>query len=106
MDKKSKTGINIGGDIPDIILHIGIAGLQACLHFADAVQNSRMVTVEFLADIGQAQVGQFPYQIHGHLPCFGDSLGLLGTTQNNFNSAGCFLYNKEVTMAFKPTDLP
>ena len=29
-----------------------------------------------------------------------------GSTSTNFNSAGCFLYNKEVIIAFKPTDLP
>ena len=30
----------------------------------------------------------------------------LGSTITNFNSAGCFLYSKEVIIAFKPTDLP
>lgn len=30
----------------------------------------------------------------------------LGSTSTNFSSAGCFLYNKEVMMAFNPTDLP
>ena len=29
-----------------------------------------------------------------------------GSTRTNFSSAGCFLYNKEVMMAFSPTDLP
>ena len=29
-----------------------------------------------------------------------------GSTKTNFNCEGCFLYNKETKIAFKPTDLP
>ena len=42
-----------------------------------------MVTGEFLADVGQTQIGQLPDQIHGHLPGFGGAFVFLGASQNH-----------------------
>ena len=41
-----------------------------------------MVLGEFLADIGQAQVGELADQVHGDLPGLGDALALLGAPEH------------------------
>ena len=43
-----------------------------------------MVLGKFLADVGEAEVGQFPHQVHGHLTRFGNTLALLIAPQCHF----------------------
>ena len=43
-----------------------------------------MILAEFLADIGEGQIGQLADQVHGHLPGFGDALALLAAPQDGF----------------------
>ena len=69
-----KAGIDIGGDIPDIILQDVIALLQLHFHLTDGVKDGGMVSAELLADVGQTQIGQFPDQIDGDLPGLGGTL--------------------------------
>jgi len=55
-------------------LHIGIAALQALIHLIDGVKHSGMVSCKFPANVRQAEIGQLPHQIHGHLPGFHGAL--------------------------------
>ena len=79
-----QTGIDIGGDVPDVILDGFVLGFQGGFHPADGVEDGGVVPVEFLADVGQAQVGQVPDEIHGDLPGLGDVLFLQGAPEHGF----------------------
>ena len=68
-----QAGIDIGGNISDIVLQVGIFLLQRHFHFLDGVEDGGVILAELLADVGQAQVGQLPDQIDGNLPGFGVS---------------------------------
>ena len=74
----SKAGIDVGCNVPDIVLQLLVAVLQGTFHLTDAVKNGGVVTVELLADIGKAQIGQLPDQVHGGLPGFGGALVFQG----------------------------
>ena len=63
-----KTGIDIGGDIPDIILEVGILTLQRHFHFPDGIENGGMVSAKFLTDVRQTQIGQLADQVDSYLP--------------------------------------
>ena len=54
VEKRSQAGIDIRGNVPDVILQGGIAVFQRDLHFADTVKNGGVVPAKFLADIRQA----------------------------------------------------
>ena len=84
VDKMSKAGVNIGCDVPDVVLQIGIAVLQGHLYLADGIQGGGVIPVELLADVRQGQIGQLADQIHGNLPGFGRTLVFLGSTKERF----------------------
>ena len=78
-----KAGVNVCGNVADVVLGIGIAVFQGNLHLADGIENGGMVPGEFLADVGKRKVGQLADQVHGNLPGFCGALILLGAPQNN-----------------------
>ena len=79
-----KATIDVGCNIPDVILHGAVAVFQGNFHLADGIENGGMVPGEFLADIGQGQIGQLPDQVHGHLPGFGGALILQSAPKDGF----------------------
>ena len=76
--RRLETGIDVRGDVPDVILQGGVAVFQGRFHFADVIKDSGVILGKFLTDVGQGKIGQLPNQIHGHLPGFTNALGLLG----------------------------
>ena len=50
---KLQTAIDIGGDIPQVILQGGILIFQRDLHLADVIKHRGVILAEFLADIRQ-----------------------------------------------------
>ena len=46
-----KAGIDIGCNIPHVILHGGIAGLQCGLYLADGMQNGGVILGKFVANV-------------------------------------------------------
>ena len=78
-----KAGVNIGGDVPDIVLHITVAVFQSDFDFSDGVQYRGMIPGKFLADVRQAQVGELADEVHGNLPGFGGAFVFLGASQNH-----------------------
>ena len=80
----SKAGVNIGRDVPDVVLQIGIILLQGHLHLSDGIQRSGVIPVKFLADVRQGQIGQLADQIHGNLPGFGSALVFLSAPEDGF----------------------
>ena len=81
---KSQAGVDICGNIPDVVLHVAVSVFQSDFYLADGVQYGRMVPAEFLADVRQAQVGELADQVHGHLPGFGGTLVFLGAPEDGF----------------------
>ena len=79
-----QAAIDIGGDIPQVILQGGILILQRQLYLADVIKHGGVVLAEFLADVRQTQVGQLADQIHGNLPGLCDALGFLGAAKHRF----------------------
>ena len=81
--KKLQAGIDIGCNIPDIVLKLGVSGLQGQLHLADGVKDRGVVPVELPSNVGQAQVGHLADHIHGHLPGLGHTLVFLGAPEDH-----------------------
>ena len=79
-----QAGIDVGGDFPDVVGQLLVAALEGHFDLADGVQHRGMVPGEFLADVGQTQIGQLTDQVHGHLTGFGGVLVFLGAPQNGF----------------------
>ena len=50
----SKAGVDVGSNVPDIVLYVGIAVFQSDFDLADGVQYGGVVPAEFLADVRQA----------------------------------------------------
>ena len=82
--KKSKTGIDVCGNVADTVLHGHIACLQSSFHFADRMKNGGVILGKFVADIRKAEVRQLADQIHGHLTGFRNTAVTLGTPQDGF----------------------
>ena len=82
--RRLQTGVNIGGDVLNIVLQYIISVFQVGFYLLNGIQNRGMVTAEFLSNIRQAEVGQLPHQIHGDLPCLRSSLAFIGTPQYDF----------------------
>ena len=76
---KLKTGIDIGCNVTHAVLHGGITGFQRGFHFTDRVEDCGMILGKFIANVGQAEIGQFADQIHGHLACLGNTAVALGS---------------------------
>ena len=72
-----QAGIDVRGDVPDIVLHGGVSVFQRDFDFPDGVQYRRVIPGEFLADVRQTQVGELADQIHGDLPGFGGRQALM-----------------------------
>ena len=51
-----KAGIDVCGDVPDMVFHAGVAGGEGLLHLLDGVEHSGVVFVQLLADVGGRQV--------------------------------------------------
>ena len=83
INSRLKARIDVGCNIPDVVLHIFIPVLQGNFHFADVVKNGGVVLGEFLADVGKRKVGELPDQIHGYLTGFGSALVLLSAPENH-----------------------
>ena len=78
-----QTGIDVRGDVPDVILHGGVPVFQRDFDLPDGVQYGGVIPGKFLADVRQTQVGELADQIHGDLPGLGGTLVFLGTPQND-----------------------
>ena len=78
----SEAGIDIGGDVSYIVLDGFVLGFQRGLYPADGVEHGGVIPIEFLADVGKAQIGQVPNQVHGNLPCLSDVFLLQGAAKN------------------------
>ena len=76
-----QTRIDIRGNIPDVVLHIGIVLGKLLFHLLDRVQNRCVIPVEHLADLGRGQVCQLTHQIHRNLPGFHRTAVSLGSPQ-------------------------
>ena len=61
---------------------MGIAVFQGDFHLADGIKDGGVVPGEFLADVGQAQVGELADQVHGYLSGFGGTLVFLGAPKH------------------------
>ena len=48
----SKTGIDICGNVPNVVLQIGIPGGQSLLYLLDGIKNGGVVFIQLLADVG------------------------------------------------------
>lgn len=78
-----QAGIDVRGDVPDIVLHGGVSVFQRDFDFPDGVQYRRVIPGKFLADVRQTQVGELADQIHGDLPGFGGTLVFLGAPEKH-----------------------
>jgi len=79
--KKSETGVDISGNVPDIVLHVGIGTFQRCGDLIHGIDDSGMIPGKLLADVGEAEVGELADEVHGYLPGFGYTLALLGAAK-------------------------
>ena len=80
--RRLKTRIDVSRNVADIVLQLLIAVFQRNFHLTDAVENGGVVTVEFLADIGKAEVGQLPDQVSGDLASFRGTLVLQSASEH------------------------
>ena len=81
---KLQTGINIGGDVPDVVFQVFVTAFEHTLHFVDGVEDGGVVFVKDLADIRGAEVGQLAHQIHRHLTGLGSASRLFRTANGIF----------------------
>ena len=65
-----QAGIDIGGNVPEIILQCGIIAFQRNLNLTNRVKNGGMISGEFLTDIREAEIGQLSNQIDSDLTGF------------------------------------
>ena len=49
--RKLQTGVDICGDVANIVLQVGIAALKCHFHFADGVEDGGVILAKFLADV-------------------------------------------------------
>ena len=49
-----EAGIDVGGNVPDVVLEGGVAFLQLHFHLADGIEDGGVILAEFLADVGKA----------------------------------------------------
>ena len=49
-----QAGVDIGGNVPDVVLHVGVLIFQSHLHLADGVEHRGVIPGKFLADVRQA----------------------------------------------------
>ena len=67
-----QAGIDVGCDVPDVVLHVGVAALKIRFDLVDGMQNGGMVTGEDLADIGKRELCEAADHIHTDVPRLGD----------------------------------
>ena len=68
--KISEAGVNICGNIPNVVLKRCVVGFQSGFNFINGVQDRGMIAAKFLADIRCAEVCQLTDQVDSHLPGF------------------------------------
>ena len=52
-----QAGIDIGGDVPDVVLQGGVAALECLFHFVDGVKYGGVILAQLLADIRGGKIG-------------------------------------------------
>ena len=80
----SQLAVDICGDIPDGFRDAGSIALQHGFDLFAGVDDGGVILAEFLTDVGETEVGQFPDQVHGDLSCFCRDLVLQGAAKNIF----------------------
>ena len=53
VEKPLKTGVDICGNIPDVVLQIGIITLKCNFYFADSVEDGGMIFTKFFTNVRQ-----------------------------------------------------
>ena len=67
---KLQAGIDVGGDVPNVVLQFGVATLYGAFHLTNGVDNGGVVLVQLLADVRGGEVGHLPNQVNGYLTGF------------------------------------
>ena len=62
--------IDIGCNVPNIVLQGGVALFQLLLDLLYGVQDGGMILGKFHTDVRQAEIGELSDQVHGDLPGF------------------------------------
>ena len=82
--EKSKTGVDVCRNVPNVVFHLFIIALDRIFNFIDGVENGGVVSAEFLADLRQAEVGQLTDQVNGDLTGFVGALIFQGAAHDAF----------------------